>query len=350
MKIKQLISIPLATMLFVVTVPPFTQTAYAEGAEQTTQVVAEDNEATLHYVIEKDALAPKPNPLHMGKIPSTEAKSLEGIIEYMEECGLLQGQELVFDSNANFYAGSDIRFYYDESILVICWQELINNSVLTFSEIKIADASQFRRKLAGETYGSGQLKYCTTMSQETNAVVAMNADFYGFRNLGVTCYDGTIYRTDQRLDTLFIDEEGDFILFPRGINVSGERLQKFVDDHKLQFSLAFGPTLVQDGNLVVNSSYPIGEINDCYARAAIAQVDKLHYLYANVSSYYGTYVTDINTFAGYVHSKGVKHAYTLDGGQTSELIFNQEIIHHVVYGRERTVSDMIYFATAIPNE
>ena len=41
-------------------------------------------------------------------------------------------------------------------------------------------------------------------------------------------------------------------------------------------------------------------------------------------------------------------AYNLDGGQTSEIVFQNEPVNHVDFGYERTVSDIIYFATAIP--
>ena len=46
----------------------------------------------------------------------------------------------------------------------------------------------------------------------------------------------------------------------------------------------------------------------------------------------------------------MQKAYNLDGGQTSEIIMNGEPINHIDFGFERTVSDIIYFATAIPNE
>ncbi len=35
------------------------------------------------------------------------------------------------------------------------------------------------------------------------------------------------------------------------------------------------------------------------------------------------------------------------GGQTSEIIFNGDIFNLLSYGNERTVSDMVYFATAV---
>ena len=47
-------------------------------------------------------------------------------------------------------------------------------------------------------------------------------------------------------------------------------------------------------------------------------------------------------------SLGVKTAYALDGGQTASLIMNGRLVNPVDFGEERTMSDIIYFATALP--
>jgi hypothetical protein len=46
---------------------------------------------------------------------------------------------------------------------------------------------------------------------------------------------------------------------------------------------------------------------------------------------------------------GVKHGYTLDGGQTAVVVMNDKVINRVVYNAQRKVSDIIYFATAVPD-
>ena len=55
-------------------------------------------------------------------------------------------------------------------------------------------------------------------------------------------------------------------------------------------------------------------------------------------------------FGRFFQSKNVKNAYAFDGGQTSEVIFNGDIYAYIDRGTERWVSDMIYFATALPEE
>ena len=47
-------------------------------------------------------------------------------------------------------------------------------------------------------------------------------------------------------------------------------------------------------------------------------------------------------------SLGVPAAYALDGGQTASVIVNNRLVNPVDWGEERTMSDIVYFASAIP--
>lgn len=302
------------------------------------------------FKIEKGDPVPLPIPENYGTLNIDNVTDINAVIDSARECGLLsEDQQLAFSTDVQFLNGKTIQYYFDETILVICWKELINEKVVTFSEIKINDPSQFRRKLTDDTYGSSVKKYCTSLAKSANAVVAFNADFYAFRNLGITCYDGTIYRTEQSLDICFINEDGDFVFYERKQADDKEALQKFVDDNHLQFSLAFGPILIKDGQLLDNKYYPIGEINEIYSRAGIGEIEPLHYLYMTVDNYgERRRPCTVNQFAEFMYSKGVQQGYNLDGGQTGELVFNNKIFNLVDWNNERDVSDIIYFATALP--
>jgi exopolysaccharide biosynthesis protein len=48
--------------------------------------------------------------------------------------------------------------------------------------------------------------------------------------------------------------------------------------------------------------------------------------------------------------KGVENAYVLDGGQTAEIIIRDHVSNHIDFNTERTVSDILYFATALPED
>ena len=45
---------------------------------------------------------------------------------------------------------------------------------------------------------------------------------------------------------------------------------------------------------------------------------------------------------------GIPKAYALDGGQTAAIAMNHQLMNKVSYGSQRKISDIIYFATALP--
>ena len=62
---------------------------------------------------------------------------------------------------------------------------------------------------------------------------------------------------------------------------------------------------------------------------------------------YFVYVT-LRQAADSMIAHGCINAYTLDGGQTGSIILGGELINPVQFGVERSQSDILYFATAIP--
>ena len=42
-------------------------------------------------------------------------------------------------------------------------------------------------------------------------------------------------------------------------------------------------------------------------------------------------------------------AYTLDGGQMATIVMNDTLVNQVSYGSQRRISDILYFATAVPD-
>ena len=56
-----------------------------------------------------------------------------------------------------------------------------------------------------------------------------------------------------------------------------------------------------------------------------------------------------STAAQIMYDKGCRQAYELDGGQTAVIVFDGTPANGIVYGSERTMSDILYFATALPD-
>ena len=299
------------------------------------------------YWIDRHALsAPAPDPACFGQVDDPRLLDVSGSEK------LLEGQKLYFSPAITLAPGTPVRYYQDETILAITWKQVLDGGVYTFSEVKIAHPSQFRRFLAGGEFGSDKLYVTTEMAQSVNAVVASSGDFYGYRQAGTLVYDGVVRRVNNGLvDTCYIDKNGDMLFTTRFDEMDKEQSQRFVDEKEILFSLAFGPVLIQEGRVVTPDSYAVGEINDCYPRAALCQLGKLHYLLAVVNGEETLpEVPTIHRFAQNLRSSGITKAYALDGGQTAVIAMDGQLINAVLYGHQRKISDIIYFATAIPGK
>ena len=108
-----------------------------------------------HYTIpEGETVAPRPQESGFGSVTPENAATVMDVIQLARDSGLLEGQDVIFNPNLNFEPNTNIQYYYDETILTIIWKELIDGNTVTCCEVKVADASQFRRKLVDDTFGS----------------------------------------------------------------------------------------------------------------------------------------------------------------------------------------------------
>ena len=302
----------------------------------------------VYWLNDDDLIAPEPNQEKFGT--TTDPSSMQPFLDEAKE--LLGIEDTVFHADVNLMYGSKITYYLDETIMVITWKEIRHGAIYTISEVKIAHPSQFRRFVADGEYGSDKQYQTTDMAATVNAVTASSGDFYKFRSMGVSVYQGQVMRMNNKVDTCFITEDGDMLFVPRGTMSAKEEAQKFVDENKVRFSLAFGPILVDNFQKVpVKGVYPLGEVEDQYPRAALCKMgDDLHYLLiaANQEGGYMN-VPDISTFSDEMEKMGCEKAYALDGGQTAVIVTNDKLINRPSYGYQRLISDIIYFATAIPD-
>ncbi len=301
----------------------------------------------VYWLNEWDLIAPEPNQACFGS--TTDPADMEAVLA--EATRLLGITEFQFSTDVTFLPGSEIQWYLDETIFAVTWQELLDLGIYTFSEVKIAHPSQFRRFLADGTYGSDKQYFTTSMARDVNAVVASSGDFYKYRWHGVVVYNGTVHRSNGYIvDTCFIDDKGDLIMVEQGTFTDMEETQKFVDENNIRFSVCFGPILIQDGVRYDRGHYGLGEITCYYPRAALCQLGELHYMVVTANST-DTYprLPSLYTFGDHLLARGITTAYTLDGGQTGVIAMNGVMINPVQYDYQRAISDIIYFATALPD-
>ena len=302
----------------------------------------------VYWLNDDDLVAPEPNQACYGE--SEDPKELKGLLE--EAAFIIGEDKMYFDPDTTVLApGTKITYYLDETIFAITWKEGHDFSTYCYSEVFIAHPSQFRRFLAGGEYGSEKQFITTEMAASVNAVVASSGDFYRFRNFGTIVYDGKGQRIrSENIDTCFIDDKGDLIFTYRGELTDINEAQKFVDENNIRFSVAFGPILVDNGERCEPNDYYLGEVKDDYPRSALCQMGEMHYLLitANGDAYYKQ-TPNIHVFAKNVAATGCDKAYTLDGGQTAVIAMNDQLMNAVLFGFQRRISDIIYFATAVPD-
>ena len=302
-----------------------------------------------YWLSDDDLVAPEADHEHFGTAESPA--ELAWLLE--ETAELVGGQQMIFNLETPVWEHDKIYYYYDDTILAIAWKQKIEGCIFTIAEVKVKDASQFRRFLAGGEFGSDKQYVTTEMAASVNAIVATSGDFYKFRQNGIVVYEGKVQRFEGKyIDTCFIDDKGDLLLSYRKEFSNKDEAQAFVDENNVRFSLVFGPILVDNYEPTKTTSYPLGEVNDVYTRAAVCQLGDLHYAFANVTTepnYGFLRRMTINQFAQALAGLGVQKAYALDGGQTTVICMQDQLISYPDYGTQRQISDIIYFATAKPN-
>lgn len=301
----------------------------------------------VYMLSDSDPVAPEPDAEKY--IITGDPEELQPVINAVHR--KLNGEDLLFHTETPILENSQIHCYQDDTIFAVTWKQVIDHVVYTFSEVKIQHPSQIRRFLSDGKYGSDKQYLTSQMASSVNAVVAASGDFYKYRPIGLLVYNGTVERFEGNyLDNCFIDDQGDLIFTKSADLLTKEDLQQFVEERNIRFSLSFGPILIEDGKSCVKAPYPIGEITGNYARAALCQMGPLHYVVvtANNEGNYSNFPT-LFSFADALVDVGIKKAYALDGGQTATIVMHDQVINSVSYGAERYISDIIYFATAIPD-
>lgn len=302
-----------------------------------------------YWLSDEDLVAPKPDPNCAGV--SEDPGELQWLVDAAEE--KLGATDLMFTPETEILPDSEIRYYLDDTIVSISWKQQVDQGVYAFTEVKVAHPSQFRRFLSGGEYGSGVLYTATDMANSVNAVSAASGDYYSYRPGGITVFNGQIFRSNagSYLDTCFIDRNGDLNFVPKGELTSNELVEAYMQEHDMRFSLAFGPILIEDGNIVFSGDYGLGEVGRKFSRAALCQQGPLHYICVTANT--GPYLTETPTMAQFakgLQNLGIRKAYALDGGQTATLVSGGEVFNNIDYGEQRLISDIIYFATAIPEK
>ena len=299
----------------------------------------------VYRIPENAVVAPKPTKSHFGR--SKKAKDTAPVLEAAKD--LLEGKDLIWSVDTKMVDDQWVNWYQDETIFAVTWRQSYGGMYFTFCEVVVAHPSQFRRYLADNAFNSRYRYTPTQMAKTVNAVVGISGDFYKYRKLGIVVYQRELYRNEmKKLDICFVDASGNLHYVRRGTFKDEQSVRDYLRENDIVFSLAFGPIMIENGEVCLpKGKYPVGQIQQNYTRCSISQLGEGHYFVAVAALKHSNNTLD--KMAAALKSLGIDNAYALDGGQTASIIINGRLVNPVDFGEERMMSDIIYFATALPN-
>ncbi len=234
--------------------------------------------------------------------------------------------------------------YQDENISVQLAQYRISNTTVYVADVQLASAEFLKTAFADNTYGQNVRAKTSVTADQVQAILAINGDYYGAQKSGYVIRNGVLYRSaaKKNAEDLVIYQDGTFDI----IRESDITAQELLDNGAWNV-LSFGPALVEDGELSVTVSDEVGRAMASNPRTAIAVIDDLHYLFVvsdgRTSESDGLTLYELATF---LKTLGAKTAYNLDGGGSSTMILNGNLINNPTSSgnriKERSVSDIVY--------
>ena len=221
-----------------------------------------------------------------------------------------------------------------------------NNTTVYVADVKLSDSSYLKTALAYDSFGTNVTEATSSIATNNNAILAVNGDYYGADRSGYVIKNGVIYRNTVRSDSEYPDlavyKDGSFKIIYE-TEVTAEEL---LADGVVNL-FAFGPSLVENGEISVDQNTEVRQAMTKNPRTAIGIVDKNHYILVvsdgrtNESEGLSLY-----ELAEVLKEYGATTAYNLDGGGSSTMYFNGNIVNNPTTNghriSEREVSDIVY--------
>ena len=231
----------------------------------------------------------------------------------------------------NSYTSPDISITVDE----------VNDGNLTYyiADIYVRDITCFQTALAQDTYGSGFRDSIEDMAVLNSALLAVNGDYYGNTSEGVVIRNGMIYRanpTDCDICVLYYDGTMKVM--------SGDSfdLEEAIEDGAWQ-AWTFGPALLDTGGQPIASFSSTNRIISANPRTAIGYYEPGHYCLVVVDGRGESAGISLPRLSQLFYDLGCTAAYNLDGGNSSIMVWGNEVINNPS-GGGRESSDALLIA------
>ena len=215
------------------------------------------------------------------------------------------------------------------------------------ADIRLTDATALRSAFAQDKFGLNIIEVPSVIATSVGAVFAVNGDYYGFRDTGIVIRNGTVYRDEGARQGLALYRDGTMRLYDE----TAEDAAALVDDG-VWHTLSFGPGLVEDGAVIagvddieVDTNFGNHSVQGYQPRTAIGLVEANHLLVVVVDGRSRGYSRGVgmSELAQMFVDRGATVAYNLDGGGSSTMVFDGDLVNDPLgRGEERGTSDILY--------
>ena len=254
-----------------------------------------------------------------------------------------QAEQSASASNESPKSGSASGADYQDGNISITMSEYYeNNTKIHVADVRLSSAEYLKTAFANDSYGKNITETTSSMAQSNNAILAVNGDYYGVQESGYVIRNGVVYRdTAKGSDVLCIYANGTMEIVSDGEYTADQLVSKGVWQ-----AFTFGPSLVVNSSITVGVNDEVGKAMASNPRTAIGMIDTNHFVFV-VSDGRTSESSGLSLYqlAQFMQKLGVKTAYNLDGGGSSTMYFNGQVINNPTSGRsikERGVSDIVY--------
>ena len=218
------------------------------------------------------------------------------------------------------------------------------------ADVTLSDATALRSAFAKDQFGENITQPTSGIAADNGAIFAVNGDYYGFRDTGIVIRNGVVYRDEPARQGLVFYTDGQVEVYDETTTTADELLAAGAWN-----TLSFGPAIVEDGTVVegiedteVDTNFGNHSIQGDQPRTAVGVIDENHLVFVVVDgrqSGYSAGVT-LTELADIMIDLGATTAYNLDGGGSSTMYFNGDVVNQPSNGGERATSDILYIGGA----
>lgn len=215
-----------------------------------------------------------------------------------------------------------------------------NGTVISYvADVQVQDMSSMRALFAKDTAGRNYTEQTDAMAKRAQAVLAINGDYYGYRDSGIIVRNGVLYRNKPTRECMALYADGSMKVFKEKEMDVEEELAK-----GLLHTYSFGPGLVIDGE--IPDKY-VSDVKKPNPRTAVGMIEPGHFIFLVADGRSNGYSNGLSMeeLGQMMLDLGCVQAYNLDGGATSEMCFQGETINRPSDGGRKT-SDILYIAPA----